>query len=725
MPQQLVLALIGGGAIFLIGTLVMIARFYRKVDQGRALIINKMKAEPEVTFTGGVVLPVFHRAETMDISVKTIEIDRRGKEGLICMDNIRADIKVNFFIRVNKTKEDVLKVAQAIGCQRASDQKTLEDLYAAKFSEALKTVGKKLDFEQLYTQRDDFKDQIIHVIGRDLNGFILDDAAIDYLEQTPLEILDENNILDSQGIRKITKITTEANVQTNELKQRERMEMGSQNLAADEAIYRFDQQRADAIAKRDKEISISQARETNEAERLRLNEHQQTSLKKQKVQEEVSLAEIARQRATEVAEQARLREVQVEQVRVQRSTDLEQVEREREVTLRTIDKTKQVEVEKREIATVVSQRISVEKGVAQEEEAIKDIRAHSEAKRSREVTVIAADAEAQEHMIKEVKRVEAQEEVAKSVARQRIIAAEADLEASDKDARAKIRLSEGTQAQEAASGLAEVRVREADALAIEKLGLAEVKVREAAVIITEREGKVEADISREKHLADAVGIEQRGLAEAKSGRAAAETTERQGLADAVTLREKLMAEVTAKEADASATEKMMRAEAAGLAEKADAMKHLDGPAKDHEEFRLRLDKRVEIALAELKAKVSMAKHHSGILGEAMANANFNIVGGDGEFFDRFVRSVTLGQQIDGVYDNSTVLQKALGEHLEGEGDLLGGIKDIVASSGMSTESIKNLSIAGALGRLMAEGDEGTRNQIRSLIDKAKDLGIEG
>jgi uncharacterized membrane protein YqiK len=63
-------------------------------------------------------------------------------------------------VRVNKTKEDVLRVAQAIGCQRASHQKTLEELFAAKFSEALKTVGKRLEFEQLYSQRDDFKDQI-------------------------------------------------------------------------------------------------------------------------------------------------------------------------------------------------------------------------------------------------------------------------------------------------------------------------------------------------------------------------------------------------------------------------------------------------------------------------------------------------------------------------------------------------------------------------------------
>jgi uncharacterized membrane protein YqiK len=49
----------------------------------------------------------------MDISLKTIEIDRRGQEGLICKDNIWADIKVAFFVRVNKSPEDVIRVAQA------------------------------------------------------------------------------------------------------------------------------------------------------------------------------------------------------------------------------------------------------------------------------------------------------------------------------------------------------------------------------------------------------------------------------------------------------------------------------------------------------------------------------------------------------------------------------------------------------------------------------------
>ncbi|MCU0694367.1 MAG: SPFH domain-containing protein, partial [Polyangiaceae bacterium] len=184
-----------------LGAAVIVARFYRKVLQGQALIVNTMKSEPLVTFTGATVFPIIHRAEVMDISVKTIEIDRRGKEGLICQDNIRADINVTFFVRVNKTRDDVLKVAQSIGCARASDHETLRELFSAKFSEALKTVGKHFDFVDLYTKREEFKDRIIQVIGTDLNGYVLDDCAIDFLEQTPVESLDKDNIMDAEGIR--------------------------------------------------------------------------------------------------------------------------------------------------------------------------------------------------------------------------------------------------------------------------------------------------------------------------------------------------------------------------------------------------------------------------------------------------------------------------------------------------------------------------------------------
>src|SRR5690606_33738572 len=124
------------------------------------------------------VIPIMHRAELMDLSVKSIPISRRGATGLICKDNVRADVEVVFFVRVNNLKEDILQVAQSLGCRRASEQRALVELFDAKFSEALKTVGKRFDFVELYEERDKFKEAIITVIGTDLNGYILDDCAI-------------------------------------------------------------------------------------------------------------------------------------------------------------------------------------------------------------------------------------------------------------------------------------------------------------------------------------------------------------------------------------------------------------------------------------------------------------------------------------------------------------------------------------------------------------------
>jgi uncharacterized membrane protein YqiK len=639
------------------------------------MIVNKMGRDPKVTFTGAIVLPIVNKAEIMDLSIKTIEVARHGKEGLICSDNIRADIKVTFFVSINKTVDDVLRVAQTIGCARASQQGTLEELFQAKFSEALKTVGKVMEFENLYTHRQDFKNNIKKVIGEDLNGYVLDDCAIDYLEQTPMEMLDPNNVLDALGIRKITDITSAAAIDTNQLKQRQRMEVGKQDLTAQEAIFRFEQAQAEAAAKKDKEIAVAQAREQNEAARFQLEEQKRTLVEKQKADEAVQMAEQAKLRSVQVSEQGRVREVEVEKVRVAKARDLEEVGRQKEVQLNQMDMTKQVETEKRGIADIVRARVSVDKTVAVEEESIKDLRTDAQAKREKNVTITAAEAEAQGSFVKDIKKAEAEQQVAQAHAKKQLVLADAAMEASDKEARAAIRRSEGAQAEHAAEGLAEVRVRE------------------AAVQVSDKEGVVTAENVRRKALAEAQGRE-----------AGASAIEKEGVATAVGVREKLLAEVTAKSAEADAIQRKMLAEATGLAEKAKAMRELKEGAREHEEFRLRLEADRAIALEQIHARVQMAEQQAKVMGEAMGHADIKIVGGDGQFFDRFVKAVSLGSSIDGVVDNSDVVKRVVGERLPGNGH------------GSMEASLQSL-----LGALMSKADETTRAKLSSLLDQAKQL----
>ncbi|TDB85998.1 flotillin family protein [Actinomadura sp. KC216] len=479
-----------------LGLVLMVTRLFRKVEQGRALIISKLR-KVDVTFTGAVVLPVLHKAELMDISVKTIEIERTGRDGLICKDNIRADIRITFFVRVNKTVEDVIKVAQAIGTERASSRETLQELFAAKFSEALKTVGKHLDFADLYTRRNEFRDHIIRVIGTDLNGYSLEDAAIDYLEQTSLLSLDKTNILDAQGIRKITELTAIEHVRTNEHARNEEKEITRQNVEAREAILELERRQADAELRQAREVETVRAREEAEIERVKAEERLRAQTAHIRTDEQLGVQHENKEREVSVAAKNKERVLAIESERIEKDRVLEVIARERETELTRIAADKEVEAEKREIANVVRERIAVERTVAEQEEGIKRLRAVEEAERARQSVIIHAEAEAQENLVKDIKAAEAAEAAARHRAREELTMAQARQEAAELDAQAKIRLAEGLRAEAAATGLAEVQVRERDAEAIEKVG------------------RAEAAVAQEKALAEAARIRESLKAEAE------------------------------------------------------------------------------------------------------------------------------------------------------------------------------------------------------------------
>lgn len=659
-----------------IAMLLVVGRLFRKVEQGRALIISKTK-KVDVTFTGAVVLPVLHKAEYMDISVKTIEIRRTGREGLICQDNIRADIHISFFVRVNKTVEDVIKVAQAIGTETASDAAAIQDFFAAKFSEALKTVGKQLDFVDLYTKREEFRDRIIQVIGTDLNGYHLDDAAIDFLEQTPMTQLDNQNILDAQGIRKITELTAIEHVRTNEFQRTEQKEITRQNVDARETILELERRQAEAEIKQRREVETLRAREEAATAKVQEEERLGSQGAFIRTEEQLGIQRENQAREIAVAQKNRERVIAVENERIEKDRLLEVIARERETGLTRIAADKEVEAERREIAEVIRERVAVDRTVAEQEESIKKLRAVEEAERGRQTVIIAAEAQAQEKLVKDIKAAEAAETAAKHRAAEQLTLAEARLKSADLDARAKLRLAEGIQAESAAAGLADVQVRD------------------KAAEVTEKAGRAEAVATEARLRAEAEGTEARLRAEAEGSRAKA-------LAEATGIGEKL------------------KAEAEGLSQKAVAMAALDDASRGHEEYRLRIQAEKEIRLAGLEVQRQVAEAQATVLATGLENADINIVGGESVFFDRLVSSIALGKGVDGFMRHSETAQALAKPWLDGTSSFTDDLSRILGS--VSTADVQNLTVSALLTKLMKTGGAGA-GQVQQLLDKAGELGL--
>ena len=634
--------------IIVCGIVALMINCWRKVAQGSALVRNG-QGKTKVSFSGMLVIPVLHIIEQMDISVKRIEIDRSGEDGLICQDNIRADIKVAFFVRVNKNEEDVKRVAQFLGCDRASDQEALRHVFEPKFSEALKTVGKQFDFVELYNSREKFREQILNIIGTDLNGYVLDDAAIDYLEQTDLEKLNPNNVLDAEGIKKITDLTATEITLANAITREKEKTLKKQDVEAREAILMLERQQVEAEEKQEREIAEVTARQEAESSVVQHEERMRQETARIRADEEIQVAEENKLRAIVVAAKNKEKTEAVESERVERERGLEIVERQRIVTLAEIEKEKAVEVEKKNIQDVIRERVVVERAVVEEEEKIKDTREFATADRKKQVAVTAASEAAEQNLVTEVKAAEAEKQAADLNAQTVVVTAEAERSAAQRQTDAKKMLAEATQAEAAAMGLAEAQVTLMKAEALEKEGTAEAKVAEL------------------KFSADAKGI----------------------------------------------------------TEKAEAMKLFDEVGREHEEFKLELEKEKAIELAGIDAQRLIAEAQAEMVAASLKSANIDIVGGDSKFFDSIVNSVTAGKQVDRLVGNSNVLSDVKDTFFTGDPQQF---KDEVARYvdmfGVSSEDMKNLSVAALIGQMMGQtDDQNVLTRLQSMMGMANRAGL--
>ena len=666
---QVLLISVGAVFIILIGLLALFSRFYHKVDQGKVIVRNGVGG-PVVCFGGIFVVPIVHKHEVMDISVKRVEIAREGKDGLICKDNLRADIRVAFFVRVNQTKEDVLKVAQLLGCQKASDPTTLMEFFDAKFSEALKTVGKKFDFVQLYTERETFKDEILQIIGTDLNGYVLDDAAIDYLEQTDINLLNSKNILDAEGIKKITELTSQQLILANQIEQDKEKTIKKQNVSAREAILELEKQNAEAEAKQKREIAIIHAREEAEAEKVRQEERYKAEMARVKADEEIEVAEQNKQRQVIIALKSKESTEAIESERVDKKRLLEKTDKEKLVELASIAKEKEVEVEKKNIQLIIRERVAVEKDTVIEEEKIKDTRAIAEAERLKAVAIKKAEEESEKNLIIEVKTAEASKQAAEKIAEKTIIDADAKYKASQKEAEAIKILVDANVLEESTSGIAEAKVIEAkasaEAKAIEAKALAQVKGDTAMVDVKEKEGTVEADILKKKYMAEAEGIK----------------------------------------------------------EKANSMKALDEVGRGHEEFKLKLEKDKEIQLANINIQKEIAESQASVIREALKTAKIDIVGGETMFFDQIIGSISKGKSYDRLVENSDVLTDIKETFITGDPEYFKKqVQEFVDKFNLTSEDIKNLSIAGAINKMMGNAKGEDKIALSKLLDTVNKAGV--
>ncbi len=436
----------GALVIFVMFIFVLLSSFLRKTEPGTALVKTGLGLSvPRISTSSTIAIPLIHRTETIDLTVKIVKIVRRGGDSLSCADGIRAEVEVDFYVKINSVDEDIRRVATTIGCSRASNLQTIKELFEAKFADALKTAGSKLTFDQLYQNRHQFRDEILislgHTQGGDvvLNGYRLDDVAIHYLEQLPLTRHDENNVLDAKGIKEIAQRTSgEAESANKRLRERE-VTIAEQNREARIKQLQIEQDIREKEAMQQREIQERVSRENALAEKTR---QEQQAIEQQ--------ATIEKERTVRIAEEKKMQEIKVVETERERAILVAQEEKNKSAEIAKIQRESATAEQLKEKLAMLEETAKQEALKIKAEEQAVTVRSVEIANRDKQIEIINAEKQASVEVTK--KNVDADTEAYKlmTIAKAKKDAAELDYQAAEQQAKALLELGNAEAAALAA-----------------------------------------------------------------------------------------------------------------------------------------------------------------------------------------------------------------------------------------------------------------------------------
>lgn len=221
--SSVIMTLSGVALVLLCVILLTITKLYVKTKASEAFVKTGMGGLKVIRDGGAIILPFIHQIVRVSLETIKLEVNRTGADALITSDKLRADIKAEFFVRIQAEDEDIKAAARSLGDKMsevsvnynprggadAGYKSSVATLIEDKLVSALRTSAAKKTLEQLNSDRDDFLKEVMQGVTADLkhNGFLLETVTISKLDQTDVSNLKADNIFDAQGMRTIAEIT--------------------------------------------------------------------------------------------------------------------------------------------------------------------------------------------------------------------------------------------------------------------------------------------------------------------------------------------------------------------------------------------------------------------------------------------------------------------------------------------------------------------------------------
>lgn len=390
--------------IILAVVIVIVAWFYERATREISLVRTGIGGRKVIMDGGVLAIPYFHEISKVNMQTLRLEVQRASEAALITKDRMRVDVGVEFYVSVIPSEEGIALAVQTLG-NRTFHADQLRELIQGKLVDALRSVAANLTMDELHENRRAFvtevRESLIDSLAR--NGLELDSVSLTALDQTPFKTLDENNVFNAVGMRKLAEVIANS--------KKERAEIDSD---AEVSV------RKSAMEAKKKKLQIS----------LEEQEAEISQVQKIETLKAVQLAEVAKRKADGEREAA--------QARIRMEQDIRTADISSESAIREAEILSQQEVE---VANQQSKIIIA--GKSQEEskaqaladidkadavraaEGISTARQIAEAERKKAIALVVAKQEAEASAIHQVLMAEAEKNTAVELAMAKLESAEA------------------------------------------------------------------------------------------------------------------------------------------------------------------------------------------------------------------------------------------------------------------------------------------------------------
>ena len=186
-------------------------RFYVKANRETALVRTGLGGQRVIMDGGCPALPILHQVQKVSMRAIAIRVARDSEHSLLTGDRLRADVEMEFEVRVAPNPEGVAIAAQALGQRIARGGEAVEELLWGQLVNAMQDAAAARTLDEMHKDRAGYTGEVAGAVRGYMEnlGLTLISAALVRVDQGSLAHLEENNAFNSEGIRKLASLVAE------------------------------------------------------------------------------------------------------------------------------------------------------------------------------------------------------------------------------------------------------------------------------------------------------------------------------------------------------------------------------------------------------------------------------------------------------------------------------------------------------------------------------------